>query len=561
MSDPHPGPSAANRPPASAFDPGALAAYDDYAHGRIDRREFARRAAAFAGVGVAAGAGAEGLIAALAPDYAWAQQVAPDDPRVVAGYVTYSSPWGGGEIRGLLARPAGGDEEKFPAMLVVHENRGLNPYIEDVARRLAVAGYLALAPDALTPLGGYPGNDDDGRAMQQKRDGEAMTRDFVAAAQWLDTHPRSTGKVGVVGFCYGGGIANALAVRIPEVIDAAVPFYGRQPDAADVPKIEAALLIHNAGLDDRVLAGAPAYEAALKAAGVDYTAHVYPGVNHGFHNDSTPRYDGAAATLAWDRTLAFLKKELTEPEAAAWRPPAKPDPDRILSEARDDADAGRLAVALAKHVWFHDRALEYQPGQYGVRLSFALGGWKDLADEYPPALAALKAARDRAEADAGDDPVIVPFQANPFHDAVALNAALGEEARTVALFTKLDAGNPPLAARFADLARPALIRAERYDLAGKYVDPEGFDQAVDSYERTLALADGQGDAAAAATRDFAVRHFENQAATTVALLARTGRAAAAGSIAEKAAGVRDDPAFRRSLDEALTGEVPAPWPN
>ena len=251
-------PRPAGRKTADQFDPGVLALYDDYAHGRIDRRAFARRAAAF----VAAGATVESLLASLAPNYAWAQQIAPDDPCIVAEYVTYASPKGGGEIRGLLARPAGevprtGENRKYPAVLVIHENRGLNPYIEDVARRLAVAGFVALAPDALTPLGGYPGNDDEGRAMQSERDGEEMTEDFIAAAEWLDGHPLSTGKVGVVGFCFGGGMANALAVRLPEVIDAAVPFYGRQPDPADAVKIEAALLIHNAGLDERILAGAP----------------------------------------------------------------------------------------------------------------------------------------------------------------------------------------------------------------------------------------------------------------------------------------------------------------
>ena len=301
----------AARPPASAYDQRVLDLYDDLAHGRIDRRTFTRKAAAF----VAAGVGTEALLAALAPNYALAQQVKPDDPRVVAGTVSYRSPGGGGEIQGLLARPAGDAakplaERTFPAVLVIHENRGLNPYIEDVARRLAVAGFLALAPDALTPLGGYPGNDDEGRAMQRKRDDGEMTEDFIAAARWLDAHPRSTGKVGVVGFCFGGGMANTLAVRIPGVIDAAVPFYGRQPDAADVPKIDAPIQTHNAGLDERILAGAPAYEAALTAAGVPFEAHVYEGANHGFHNDTTPRYDEAAAKLAWDRTLAFLRKHL-----------------------------------------------------------------------------------------------------------------------------------------------------------------------------------------------------------------------------------------------------------
>ncbi|MCU0875615.1 MAG: dienelactone hydrolase family protein, partial [Pirellulaceae bacterium] len=199
---------------------------------------------------------------------------------------------------------------KLPAVVVVHENRGLNPYIEDVTRRLGIAGFLALAPDALTPLGGYPGNDDQGRELQSKRNSEEMTQDFIAAAELLQKHPLGNGKVGVVGFCYGGGIANTLAVRIPDVIAAAVPFYGRQPASEDVPKIKASLLIHYAELDTRINAGWPAYEQALKAAQVRYEMHLYPGVNHGFHNDTTPRYDEAAAKLAWQRTLDFFNANL-----------------------------------------------------------------------------------------------------------------------------------------------------------------------------------------------------------------------------------------------------------
>jgi carboxymethylenebutenolidase len=264
-----------------------------------------QRAAKFAVGGLTA----EAILTRLSPNYAWAQQVAKDDARIQAEYVTYDSPEGGGKIRGLLARPAGA-QGKLPAVVVVHENRGLNPYIEDVARRLAVAGFLALAPDALTPLGGYPGNDDEGRSMQAKRDSEEMQEDFIAAARWLQAHELSNGKVGVVGFCFGGGMANALAVRIPDVIAAAVPFYGRQPDAADVPKIKAPLLIHYAELDRRINAGWPAYEKALKEAGKSYTAHVYPNVNHGFHNDTTPRYDEDAAKLAWSRTIEFFNAHL-----------------------------------------------------------------------------------------------------------------------------------------------------------------------------------------------------------------------------------------------------------
>jgi carboxymethylenebutenolidase len=294
-----------DRERAQDFDQRLLDLYDDYAHGRLGRREFARRAAAFAVGGVTA----EALLQRLSPNYALAQQVAPDDARIHTEYVTYESPKGGGTIRGLLARPKT-DDEKFPAVLVIHENRGLNPYIEDVARRLAVEGFLALAPDALTPLGGYPGNDDEGRAMQARRDADEMIEDFIAGAEALKTHPKSTGKVGAVGFCYGGGVVGTLAVRIPDTIAAAVPFYGRQPQPQDVPKIQAPLLIHYAGLDTRINEGWPAFEQALKASNKKYEAYIYPNVNHGFHNDTTPRYDKDAAELAWKRTIAFFKEQL-----------------------------------------------------------------------------------------------------------------------------------------------------------------------------------------------------------------------------------------------------------
>jgi len=290
---------------AKDFDQELLNLYDDFAHGRLSRRDFARKAAAFAVGGVTA----EALIERLSPNYALAQQVAPSDPRIHTEYVTYESPKGGGKIKGLLGRPKAGDA-KYPAVLVIHENRGLNPYIEDVARRLAVAGFLALAPDALSPLGGYPGDDDKGRELQAKRNGEEMTEDFIAGAEYLKVHPNSTGKVGAVGFCYGGGIVNTLAVRIPKTISAGVPFYGRQPRPEDVAKIEAPLLIHYAGLDTRVNEGWPAFEKALKASGKTYEAFTYPDVNHGFHNDTTPRYDKKAAELAWERTIAFFKKNL-----------------------------------------------------------------------------------------------------------------------------------------------------------------------------------------------------------------------------------------------------------
>lgn len=292
------------REKASEFDQGVLDLYDDYAHGRLSRREYIKQIGAFAVGGMTAAS----LLARLSPNYAWAQQVKPDDSRIVTEMISYSSPDGAGEMKGLLARPA--KMEKLPAVLVIHENRGLNPYIEDVARRLAVEGFLALAPDALTPLGGYPGNDDEGRTMQRKRDSEEMAQDFIAAAKWLDTHEQSTGKVGAVGFCFGGGMVNQLAVRIPDVIDAAVPFYGRQPAAADVPKIQAALLIHNASLDKRILAGTGPFEKALNDNKKPFDAYVYEGANHGFHNDTTPRYDEEAATLAWERTVTFFKENL-----------------------------------------------------------------------------------------------------------------------------------------------------------------------------------------------------------------------------------------------------------
>ncbi|XZE45741.1 dienelactone hydrolase family protein [Pirellulaceae bacterium SH467] len=294
-----------NRKKASDFDQRALDLYDDYAHGRLTRRDFSQRIAAIATAGVTA----EAIIEALTPNYAWAQQVAPDDARIKTETLEYDSPKGGGKIKGLLARPNKGGT-KFPAVLVIHENRGLNPYIADVARRLAADGFLALAPDALSPLGGYPGTDDEGRKMQASRKPAEMLEDFIAAAQTLQSHPLSTGKVGAVGFCYGGGVVNQLAVRIPDVIQAGVPFYGSQPSVEDVPKIKAALLIHYAELDQRINAGWPAYEKALKENKVKHQAYVYPGVNHGFHNDSTPRYDEAAAKLAWERTVAFFKENL-----------------------------------------------------------------------------------------------------------------------------------------------------------------------------------------------------------------------------------------------------------
>jgi len=293
------------RKQAADYDQELLDLYDDYAHERITRRDFVQRASKFAVGGLTA----EILLASLSPNYGWAQQVAKDDERINTEYLEYASVKGAGMMRGYLARPAKSDD-KLPAVLVIHENRGLNPYIEDVTRRLGAAGFLAFAPDALTPLGGYPGNDDQGRALQRKRDSEEMTQDFIAAAELLLKHDDSSGKVGVVGFCFGGGMANTLAVRIPKVIAAAAPFYGRQPVEEDVPKIKASLLLHYAELDKRINAGWPDYEKALKSAKVKHTAYIYLGVNHGFHNDTTPRYDESAAQLAWQRTIDFFSESL-----------------------------------------------------------------------------------------------------------------------------------------------------------------------------------------------------------------------------------------------------------
>ena len=292
------------RKKASEFDQELLNLFDRYVHGGINRREFMDGAAKFAVGGLTAAA----IYEALAPKYAFAGQVPKDDKRLKSEYITFQSPQGYGGIRAYLARPADA-KGKLPGVLVVHENRGLNPYIEDVARRLGVAGFLTLAPDELSSLGGYPGDDEKGVAMQAKLDQKKMMEDWAASASYLKSHPECTGKIGVVGFCYGGGVANNLAVRMPD-LGAAVPFYGMQPSAEDVAKIKAPLLIHYGGLDNRVNAGWPAFETALKANHVNYTAYVYEGANHGFHNDTTPRYDKAAAELAWSRTLEFFNKNL-----------------------------------------------------------------------------------------------------------------------------------------------------------------------------------------------------------------------------------------------------------
>lgn len=292
------------RKTAKDFPQELLDLYDFYAHGRITKREFLDGAAKFAVAGITAAM----LLDQLSPDYALAQQVAPDDADIETSRITYPSANGHGEVNAYLVRPAG-VTSKLPAVLVIHENRGLNPYIEDVARRLGKAGFMAMAPDGLTSVGGYPGNDDEGRTLQRTVDGEKLLNDFFAGFEYLLAREDSTGKVGAVGFCYGGGVVNALAVAYPELA-AGVPFYGRQAPVEDVAAIEAPLLIQNAELDDRINAGWPAYEEALKAAGKTYEAHMYPGANHGFHNDTTPRYDEAAAKLAEERTIAFFKKYL-----------------------------------------------------------------------------------------------------------------------------------------------------------------------------------------------------------------------------------------------------------
>jgi carboxymethylenebutenolidase len=289
---------------ASDFPQALLEIYDGYVHGRITKRDFLERAGGYT-VGGLSGAA---LFEALRPNYALAQQVKPDDARIVVSRVAYPSPHGNGTITALMARPAG-VAGKLPGVVVVHENRGLNPYIEDVARRVALAGYVAFAPDGLSSLGGYPGDDDRGRAMQATIDPAKLMEDFFAAYEFLVADETTTGKVGCVGFCYGGGVCNALAVAYPGLA-ASVPFYGRQPKAEDVARIKAPLLLHYAELDTGVNAGWPAYEAALKANGKSYAAYIYPKVNHGFHNDTTPRYDEAAATLAWSRTLEFFKAHL-----------------------------------------------------------------------------------------------------------------------------------------------------------------------------------------------------------------------------------------------------------
>jgi carboxymethylenebutenolidase len=278
--------------------------YDEYAHNRIDRRRFLDKLSTYAVGGLTV----TSLLSFIMPNYQDNLQIQPDDKRLITEYITYNSPKGGGNIKAQLSRPVNASG-KLPGIVVVHENRGLNPYIADVGRRAALAGFISIAPDALTPLGGYPGNDDDGRTLQRQRDRNEMLQDFIAAFQYLKESPECSGNIGVVGFCFGGWISNMMAVEVPD-LKAAVPFYGGQPSGDQVPKINAPLLLQFAGLDTRVNAGWPEYEQALKKNNKEYTAYIYPDVNHGFHNDSTPRYDKEAAELAWNRTIDFFREKL-----------------------------------------------------------------------------------------------------------------------------------------------------------------------------------------------------------------------------------------------------------
>ena len=290
---------------AQDFDQDLLILFDAYVHGDVDRRGFLERAQRFAKGGLTAA----GLLAALSPNFAAGQQIKPDDARLKTEWITLASPSGHGQMRGYLARPMSAAAQKRPAVLVVHENRGLNPHIEDITRRLALDGFMAFAPDALSPLGGYPGDEDKARAAFATLDQAKTREDFLAAVAWLRARPDGNGKMGAVGFCYGGGIAHWLATRLPD-LDASVPFYGNSPAPEEAVRVRAPLLVHLAAVDERINAAWPAYEAALKAAGANFTMHQYPGTQHGFNNDTTPRYDAAAARLAWERTVAFFKARL-----------------------------------------------------------------------------------------------------------------------------------------------------------------------------------------------------------------------------------------------------------
>ncbi|MES2980367.1 MAG: dienelactone hydrolase family protein [Pseudomonadota bacterium] len=290
---------------AQDFDQELLILFDAYVHGGLDRRGFLAQAQKFAKAGVTAA----GLLAALSPNFAAGQQVSRDDARLKTEMASFASPNGTGTVKGYLARPAAAGDRKLPAVLVIHENRGLNPHIEDIARRLALDGFMAFAPDALTVLGGYPGDEDKAREAFAKLDQPKALQDFLAAATWLKDRPDATGKLGAVGFCYGGGIVHTLATRMPE-LNAGVPFYGNSPAPTEAAKVKAPLLVHLAAVDERINAAWPTYEEALKAAGVKYAMHQYAGTQHGFNNDTTPRFDAAAARLAWERTVGFFKSQL-----------------------------------------------------------------------------------------------------------------------------------------------------------------------------------------------------------------------------------------------------------
>ena len=277
--------------------------YDDYAHNGLNRKQFVEKLSAYAVGGITVSS----LLSFMSPKYMESLIVDPNDTTLDSDFINYESPKGGGTIKGLLSKPK--DATKLPGVIVVHENRGLNPYVEDVGRRTAKEGFISLAPDALTPLGGYPGNDDDGRALQKKRDQNEMLEDFIAAYNYLKNHKDCDGNVGVVGFCFGGWVSNMMAVKLPE-LKAAVPYYGRQPEAEDAKKIKTPLLLQYGELDTRVNAGWPDYEKILKENNIAYQAYIYPNVNHGFHNNTTPRYDKKAATLSWERTIAFFKEHL-----------------------------------------------------------------------------------------------------------------------------------------------------------------------------------------------------------------------------------------------------------
>ncbi len=300
---------------AADFDQELLILFDAYVHGNLDRRGFLNQAQKYAKAGVTAA----GLLAALSPNFALGQQVAKDDPRLKTEWITYDSPSGTGKVKGYLARPAGAGTSKLPAILVIHENRGLNPHIEDITRRLALDGFMAFAPDALTTLGGYPGDEDKARELFARLDQGKAREDFRAASLWLDARTDSTGKLGAVGFCYGGGMVHWLATQLPQ-LDAGVPFYGNSPDPVEATKVKAPLLVQPAAVDERINAAWPAYEAALKAADVKFIMYQYPGTQHGFNNDTTPRFEAAQAKVAWERTVAFFRQQLSTPVAAVPRP-------------------------------------------------------------------------------------------------------------------------------------------------------------------------------------------------------------------------------------------------